>query len=248
MGFCKELTEECPVHESLTTGEPVSVTHQDVMVDATPHHFKIDIYPVTGEEPEETYFLHITRDITNRIEEERLKDDMWMEILNRMEHLYAAMVEGNENIEHIQSEIDQFIEIVPFAVVGWDGKGKINSWNSYAEVLFGRLANEVLGKPFIEFFASGPSQKKFTEILGKMQLGQAQVYSLAENRTATGHIITCEWHHNAFQHDTKEKMLGGLSLGQDISERINTERELGRTEAQLDSILNATDDAIVGIN
>ncbi len=248
MGFCKELTEECPVHESLTTGEPVSVTHQDVMINSTPHHFKIDIYPVTGKEPDETYFLHVTRDITNRIQEERLKDDMWMEILSRMESLYAAMVEGNENIEHIQSEIDQLIEIVPLAVVGWDGKGRINRWNSYAEILFGRPAPDVMSKPFVDYFASGASQKKFDNILSKMQVGHSQEYSLAENRTATGHIITCEWYHNAFLHDSLGKMIGGLSLGQDITERINTEKELGRSTAQLGAILNATSDAIVGIN
>ena len=71
---------------------------------------------------------------------------------------------------------------------------------------------------------------------------------MAENRTATGHIITCEWHHNAFLPDSQEEMIGGLSLGQDITERINTEKELGRSTAQLGAILNATSDAIVGIN
>ncbi|NOQ66865.1 MAG: PAS domain-containing protein, partial [Desulfobacterales bacterium] len=95
MSFCKEQTDECPVYEALSTGKPVSITHQDVMINSVPHHYKIDIYPVTGEKSDDTHFLHIARDITNRIEEERLKDNMWMEILNRMEHLYAAMVDGN---------------------------------------------------------------------------------------------------------------------------------------------------------
>ena len=163
MSFCKEQTDECPVYEALSTGKPVSVTHQDVMIDSVPHHYKIDIYPVTGEKNEDTHFLHIARDITPRIEEERLKDNMWMEILNRMEHLYAAMVAGNENIELIQSEIVQLIEIVPLAVVGWDPKGNISRWNSNAEIIFGRPAAEVLGKPFIDFFASGKSQEKYSE-------------------------------------------------------------------------------------
>ena len=85
MNFCKQQIDECPVHEALSTGQPVSITHQDVMVDSIPHHYKIDIYPVPGEKNDETHFLHIARDITGRIEEERLKDNMWMEILNRME-------------------------------------------------------------------------------------------------------------------------------------------------------------------
>jgi PAS domain S-box-containing protein len=248
MNFCKEQTDECPVHEALSTQNPVSVTHQDVMVDSVPHHYKIDIYPVFGEKESETYFLHIARDITNRIEEERLKDNMWMEILSRMESLYAAMVEGNENIEHIQGEIDQLIEIVPLAVVGWDLKGKITSWNSNAEILFGRPATEVLGSPFIDFFASGKSQKKFAEIMKSLHMGQTEVYSLAENRTVSGHIITCEWYHNAYQFDNKGEMSICLSLGQDATARITIEKKEGKLETQLKAILNATGDAIVGMS
>jgi PAS domain S-box-containing protein len=248
MNFCKEQTDECPVYEALSTHRPVSVTQQDVMVDNKPHHYKIDIYPVFGEKEADTYFLHIARDITNRIEEERLKDNMWMEILSRMESLYAAMVQGNENIDLIQREIDQLIEIVPLAVVGWDPNGKINRWNSNAEILFGRPALEVIGKPFIDFFASGKSQEKFSAIMHMLQMGQTEVYSLAENRTASGHIITCEWYHNAYQFNEKGDISAGLSIGQDASERLATEKKVRKLENQFAAILNATGDAIVGIN
>jgi PAS domain S-box-containing protein len=248
MGFCKEQTDECPVYEALSTNKPVSVTHQDVMVDSVLHHYKIDIYPVTDEKSNDIHFLHIARDITNRIEEERLKDNMWMEILNRMEHLYAAMVEGSENIEHVQTEIGQLVEIVPLAVVGWDSQGNITRWNSNAEIIFGNSANEVLGKPFLDFFASGKSQEKFSEIMKVLKMGQSEVYALAENRTTSGHIISCEWHHSVYQYDPKGEMSACLSLGQDVTERLSTEKELGKLAGQLGAILNATSDALVGIN
>jgi PAS domain S-box-containing protein len=248
MSYCKEQTDECPVYEALSTGKPVSVTHQDVMINSVPHHYKIDIYPVTGEKSEDSHFLHIARDITNRIEEERLKDNMWMEILNRMEHLYAAMVDGNENIEHIQGEIDQLIEIVPLAVVGWDTHGRITHWNSNAEIIFGHSVNEVSGKPFVEFFASGKSQKKFSTIMNNLKMGQAEVYDLAENRTASGHIISCEWHHSVYQYDNNGDMSACLSLGQDVTERLATEKELVKLAGQFKAILNATGDALVGVN
>lgn len=248
MNFCKEQADECPVYESFTTGKSVSVTLQDVMLDNNTHHYKIDIYPVAGDKPDDTYFLHITRDITNRIEEERLKDNMWMELVNRMESLYAAMVAGNENLENIREEIDQLIEIVPLAVVGWDPKGKITRWNSNAEFLFGRSAQEVLGKPFIDFFASGKSQEKLSEIMHALQMGQTEVYSLAENRTASGHIIICEWYHNVYQYDARGEISQCLSLAQDATERLVTEQKIEKLQTQLEAILNATGDAIVGMN
>ncbi|MDH3922256.1 MAG: hypothetical protein OES28_05505, partial [Desulfobulbaceae bacterium] len=37
MNFCKQQSDECPVYEALSTQKPVSVTHQDVMVDTVPH-------------------------------------------------------------------------------------------------------------------------------------------------------------------------------------------------------------------
>ena len=248
MSFCQEQTDECPVHEALSTGQPVGITHQDVMVDSIPHHYKIDIYPVPGEKNDETHFLHIARDITGRIEEERLKDNMWMEILNRMEHLYAAMVDGNENIEHIRAEIDQLIEIVPLAVVGWDAQGNITRWNTNAEIIFGNAANEVLGKPFVDFFASGKSQEKFSRIMKNLQMGQTEVYDLAENRTTSGHIIFCEWHHSIYQYDDNGDMSACLSLGQDVTERLSTEKDLQKLAGQFKAILNATGDALVGVN
>jgi PAS domain S-box-containing protein len=248
MSFCQEQTDECPVHEALSTGQPVSITHPDVMVDSIPHHYKIDIYPVPGEKNDETHFLHIARDITGRIEEERLKDNMWMEILNRMEHLYAAMVDGNENIEHIRAEIDQLIEIVPLAVVGWDAQGNITRWNTNAEIIFGNAANEVLGKPFVDFFASGKSQEKFSRIMKNLQMGQTEVYDLAENRTTSGHIIFCEWHHSIYQYDDNGDMSACLSLGQDVTERLSTEKDLQKLAGQFKAILNATGDALVGVN
>ena len=248
MNFCREQTDECPLYEALSTQKPVSVTHQDVIIDNDPHHYKVDIYPVIGKSRDDTYFLHIARDITNRIEEERLKDNMWMEILSRMESLYAAMVAGNENIEHIRGEIDQLTEVVPLAVVGWDPKGKITSWNSNAEILFGRPASEVIGKPFIDFFASGKSQKKFSDIMNVIKMGQTEIYSLAENRTASGHIITCEWYHNVFKFDDMGEISACLSMGQDMTERLNAENEVEKLQTQLGAILNATGDAIVGMN
>jgi PAS domain S-box-containing protein len=118
----------------------------------------------------------------------------------------------------------------------------------FLEILFGRPATEVLGSPFIDFFASGKSQKKFAEIMKSLHMGQTEVYSLAENRTVSGHIITCEWYHNAYQFDNKGEMSICLSLGQDATARITIEKKEGKLETQLKAILNATGDAIVGMS
>jgi len=81
-----------------------------------------------------------------------------------------------------------------------------------------------------------------------LQMGQTEVYSLAENRTASGHIITCEWYHNAYQFNEKGDVSTGLSIGQDATERLGLEKRVEKLENQFAAILNATGDAIVGMN
>ena len=246
--FCKEFTGECPVHEALATDEPVSVTHLDVPIADEIRHYKVDIYPVTPDDTGEIFFLHITRDITRRIEEERLKENMWMEILSRMEQLYAAMVQGDEQIAHIYREIDHLTEIVPLAMVGWNRDGKIIRWNQNAEVLFGWPSNEVLDKPFKSFFASGPSQERFSDITDKILKGQSLIYALAENRTASGHIISCEWYHSPLSYGEQGEITDVLSMGHDASARLDTEKALRKAQTQLEAVLKAAGDAIIGIN
>ena len=79
-------------------------------------------------------------------------------------------------------------------------------------------------------------------------MGQSEVYTLAENRTASGHIISCEWHHSVYQYDNNGEMSACLSLGQDVTGRLSTEKELGKIAGQLGAILHATGDALVGVN
>ena len=74
------------------------------------------------------------------------------------------------------------------------------------------------------------------------------MYALAENRTTSGHIISCEWHHSVYQYDNNGEISACLSLGQDVTERLSTEKKLGKLAGQLGAILNATGDALVGIN
>ena len=47
--------------------------------------------------------------------------------------------------------------------------------------------------------------------------------------TTSGHIIFCEWYHSVYQFDDNGEMSACLSLGQDVTERLSTEKDLGET-------------------
>lgn len=245
---CRESKRECPLHEIATTREPVSITLCDIEVNGHHRHFKIDIYPIVPGHNEPVSFLHITRDISNRIEEERFKEGMWTEILGRMELIYSSMVKNSTVIDRVNSELDFLDETIPLAMVKWDARGNIVKWNSSAEVLFGWHADEISGEPFMKIFASGESQERFQQELGSIIKGKSLAYAISENRTASGKIIACEWYHCALNEEGVGKVSGGLSMGQDVTERNRVQKELTDTREKLTAFLQSTDEAIFGIN
>ena len=245
---CRNNISMCPLQESLATGNKVVTSHQDVVIGSKKKHIEIDIYPIPPEWHQEQFFIHITRDITEQMELERLKEEMWGRILKHMEQLYAAMILGNQNIESTNREIDFLAETMPLSLVGWDKDGHITRWNSSAEILFGWQQKEMIGKPFKDLFSSGKSQKSFIKVMQDISLGKTLGYSLAENRTHSGNLVHCEWYHSALYHDESTAMSGGLSMGQDVTEKVTLEEKVKKTGDTLTTLLGSTDDAIVGID
>ena len=245
--FCEEFVDECPVHKAMSIGGPTTVTLRDVQQGVETRHFKIHIYPVELE-GHGRFYLHMSRDITERIEQERLRDNMWMEILQQMEDLYNKMVQEGNKLDRLERRFEHIKDSAPLALIAWDEEGLVRQWSLNAEILLGWPAEEVLGKPFVHFFASGESQKRIEQMVQAILHGQELDYSINENRTASGDIIVCEWYHSAYFSDESRSIRGGLSMGQDITENIKTTQALHRMETQTEALLGAVDDALVGVN
>jgi len=245
--FCEEFVDECPVHKAMSIGGPTTVTLRDVQHGEEIRHYKIHIYPVELE-GHGRYYLHMSRDITERIEQERLRDNMWMEILQQMEDLYNKMVQEGNKLDRLERRFEHLQDSAPLALVAWDEKGLIRQWSLNAEILLGWPAEETRGKPFVHIFASGDSQKRIEQIVTAILHGQELDYSTNENRTASGDIIICEWYHSAFYFDDGRSTRGGMSMGQDITDNVKTAQALHRMESQTEALFRAVDDALVGIN
>lgn len=245
--LCEEFMDECPVHKAMSLGGPTTVTLHDVMEKGQIGHYKIHIYPVELE-GHGSFYLHITRDITERIEQERLRDNMWMEILQHMEDLYNKMVQEGNKLDRLERRFEHLKDSAPLALVAWDQEGLVRQWSLNAEILLGWSAAETFDQPFVHFFASGESQKRIEQMIRDILQGQELDYSVNENRTASGDIIVCEWYHSAYFFDEGRSIRGGLSMGQDITENVKTTQALHRMETQTEALLGAVDDALVGVN
>jgi len=245
--FCKQATGECPMHEALATGAKVSVTLEDVATANGTRHFAVDIYPAPSQEEGDRLLLHVTRDITARVNEERLKEEMWREILLRMEQLYGAMVQSHRQIEGMGRELDQLTDLLPLAMIWWDQQGEITRVNPSTEVLLGWNQQELAGRHLSTIFASGAAQSRCRQAITATLLGQTMGYSLTENRSSSGALITCEWFHTPLT-EADGTISGGLSLGQDVSARFTAERKLHDAEQKNAALLQASFDAVLVVN
>jgi len=244
---CGDPSRECPVREAIATNEKVSITQLDAFGGDAPRHFRVDVYPVLLPDVRRTYFMLVYRDITNRIEEERIKEKMWIAILGRMEHLFTSIIGEGVKVERVHQELNHLIEILPIALVKWDLHGRIVLWNATAEILFGWQQQEITGKQFKSLFTSGPSQENLERIMKEILHGRTMAYSLADNRTAIGRIISCDWHHSVFLGEEGE-VAGGISLAHEITERIATLESLKKKEDLLRGLLEAANEAVIAVN
>ena len=245
---CGDPSRQCPLREAVLSHTKVSVTQLDAFPgrEDERQHFRIEVYPVNPPGAGAPHYLLINRDITGQVEEERTREEMWMAILGRMEQLFTSIIGEGEKVERSLREINHLIEILPVALVRWDLRSNIVQWNPTAEVLFGWSEKEISGTPFKSFFASGPSQDNLERIMQEILRGRTMAYSLADNRTAAGRIITCDWHHAAAPGKNGE-VVGGISMANEVTEHLATLASLDKTNDLLHSILDAMGEAIIAV-
>ncbi len=243
--ICLEFTCECPVFESMSTGKTATIINSDVVVDGNIKHFKIHVYPLTGENGEKL-FLHISRDITQSVEERRLQENMWKEILLHVESLHQTMVDRNEKISYLTDRVKNLMEIIPLAVVEWDINGNITYFNHSAEILLSLGKDKVLGSPFIDLFPVGAPKERFKKIFEKILQGQMLDYCITENRTGTGKILPFEWYHSALSLGGEIK--GGISIGQDLSELRTLQHAQESAQDKLQAIQTLVPNPIIIAN
>jgi len=83
---CKPPHDACPIHEVLATGKAVSVTHTHFDKEGNKFYAEVSAYPVKNEKGEVIQFIHVARDITERIKsEEEIKKKVFdLERFNKL--------------------------------------------------------------------------------------------------------------------------------------------------------------------
>lgn len=130
-------------------------------------------------------------------------------------------------------------ENTPLAVIEWDHEFRVRRWSPQAERIFGWTEQEVVGKRLNEWnFIADEDQTHVDSLLAQLHSGDtAHTTSLYRNICKDGRIIWCEWYNSNLANESGQQV-SVLSLGQDVTARVNAEERL---------VHQATHDSLTGL-
>lgn len=139
------------------------------------------------------------------------------------------------------------VEQSPLAVIEWNLDFEVIKWNLAAEQMFGYTAKEALGHHAAELLVSEDVRPIVDQVWQDLIDQRGGTHSINDNFTKDGCTITCEWHNTGLI-NTEGKILGVLSVIQDITERKRAELEITIQKAYLEQLFEASTEAIAFID
>jgi PAS domain S-box-containing protein len=140
----------------------------------------------------------------------------------------AALRETRMNLAAIVESSDD-------AIIGIDLSGRVNSWNSGAERMYGYSRSEIVGQPIMRVI---PEDLYFeeTEIFGKVRSGQPVQHYETVRMRKDGTRIDVSLTVSAVR-DAQGRLVGVSKVARDISQRKRAEREAAEAARRKDEFL-----------
>jgi PAS domain S-box-containing protein len=145
--------------------------------------------------------------------------------------------EAAEKLREANERLLLLINRMPLGCVFWTPDFIVDMWNPAAESIFGFTEEEMVGRGPYGTIVPEQAQTQVEMILDRLREGDLAAHSLNKNITKNGKIISCEWYNTPVQ-DSSGKIIGTISMVQDVSERKATEDELAKYRAGLESLVS----------
>lgn len=113
---------------------------------------------------------------------------------------------------------------MPVGCIVWGRDFVVQSWNPAAERIFGYRAVEATGRSAYDLMVPKDAEADVKAVWQKIVGGDKAVYSLNNNSTKSGAQITCEWINAPFS-DSEGNVCGAVSMVQDVTQRLEHEKE-----------------------
>ena len=121
---------------------------------------------------------------------------------------------------------------MPLAGMILDADFRIVSWNPEAERTFGYSAAEAVGRSALELLVTEDVRADTEGRRERLAAGDMEAHGLNRNVTKGGGVITCRWNNTPLR-DESGAVVGYMSLGEDVTERLRAEQALRESEERL---------------
>jgi len=138
---------------------------------------------------------------------------------------------------------DQF-DNTPLASIIWDLDFKILEWNSSAERIFGYKAEEVVGKHNEDLLTPPHLREEMKKLRETSFIEERTFRNINENITKSGEIIICDWYSVTLK-DSENKRIGSACLIDDITDRVNSKKELEKSEKKYRDLFEKSVDPVM---
>jgi PAS domain S-box-containing protein len=168
-------------------------------------------------------FSKVTRDLTDK----KIAED-------KLSNLIEELSQSNEELKTSEQRYHKMIaEVQDYAIILLDVDGKIENWNTGAQVIKGYSPEEILGKSFKIFYTSDDQQaglpgKLLNEARTKDKVTHEGWRVRKDGSRFWGNVVITALH------DDSNNVIGFSKVTRDLTERKEAEEAVNRTAAQLD--------------
>jgi len=143
--------------------------------------------------------------------------------------------QASQELQKINEQLQISIEQMPAGYILWDEEFRVLEWNHAAEKIFGYSKSETLGKFAADLIVPKEAHQQVEEVIENLQEGNVSSYSEKDNNIRKdGKLITCQWYNTPLK-DRSGKTFSILSMVEDITERLEMEKEIIKVQ-KLESV------------
>ena len=151
--------------------------------------------------------------------------------------------QAEEALRESEHKLSTHLQNTSVGAISWDMDYKIVEWNPAAETIFGYTKEEALGKHSVGLLLPEGLRGFVEGIFQDLLSGKGGSRNINENITKDGRRIICDWYNTVLK-DADGKVIGMTALVNDITERMQTEEALQKSEKQYRTLFEKINDAI----
>ncbi|HHE41838.1 MAG TPA: PAS domain S-box protein, partial [Dehalococcoidia bacterium] len=159
--------------------------------------------------------------------------------------VFRDLKEARARVERERDMAQQYLDIAGMILVVLDTAGRVSLINKKGADILGYPAEEIVGRDWFADFIPESQREAVSSVFQQLVAGQVQPVEYVQNAVLTrgGEERTIAWH-NAVVRDQAGAVTATLSSGEDVTERLHTEKALRESEERFRSLFENSRDAI----